>query len=185
MKLSAAMVLFSTAVCCLSAGELKISKVDRVVVVTPEGWNEAAGALAGRPLPFPTVRIAANGDRNAVCLVSILGKNHDEFRNPDVLKQILRGDSRPYLNPGDGLAKVEAKTLPIQAGLGFYANFTDPDLAGKPVHKGSYKTATPIILSIGSDYLIKATILCDDLQGRDYSEALEIVKSIQLEKPKV
>jgi hypothetical protein len=67
--------------------------------------------------------------------------------------------------------------------LGFYANFTDPDLVGKPVKKESYKTATPMILSIGAGYLLKVTIFCGDLTSRDYTDALEMVKSIKVAKP--
>lgn len=116
-------------------------------------------------------------------MISVLDRNRAEYKNSEVLKRILRGDSLPYLSSSEETTKMEIKELPIQGGLGFYANFVDPDLVGKPVKKGSYKTATPIILSIGPNYLIKVTILCDDLKGCDYNEAVQIVKSIKIAKP--
>ena len=60
---------------------------------------------------------------------------------------------------------------------------TDPDLVGKPVKKGSYKTATPMIVGIGQDYLLKITILCDDFASLDYQEAVKIVKSLRVPRP--
>ena len=180
MKNTAPLFLVLFALGNTTAAELQISATEPIMVVAPAGWENAPRG----PVPFPTLRIASTGDRNAVCLISILDKNHAEFKDTELLKKILRGDSRPYVSSRGDLAKVEVKELPIPSGFGFYANFVDPDLVGKPVRKGSYKTATPIIVGIGSDYLIKATILCDDLQGRDYAEALEIVKSIQVAKPR-
>jgi len=47
----------------------------------------------------------------------------------------------------------------VSGGLGFYANFVDPDLVGKPVKKGEYKTATAGLVSLYTKYLIKITVL--------------------------
>jgi len=113
-------------------------------------------------------------------LVSIFDKDKQEFADPQFLKKLLRGDSRPYVSSPDDLSKVKFKELKIDGGLGFYANFVDPDLVGKPVERGSYKTATPIILSLGSKYLIKLTILCDEINGADYRDAIKIVESIRI-----
>jgi hypothetical protein len=66
--------------------------------------------------------------------------------------------------------------------LGFYANFVDPDLVGKPVKEREYKTATPIILSLGTRYLIKITVLCDEIDGADYRDAIKIVESMAIKK---
>jgi hypothetical protein len=120
--------------------------------------------------------------RNAVCLISILDKDKAEFADPQFLKKILRGDSRPYVSSPDELAKLDLKELRIDGGLGFYVNFADPEMVGKPVKRGSYKTATPILLSIGSRYLIKVTIPCDEINGTDYQEAIKIVESIRIKE---
>jgi hypothetical protein len=112
-------------------------------------------------------------------LISILGKNKQEFSDGEFLKRILRGDSQPYVRSSDELSQVELKEIKINGGLGYYTNFVDPDLVGKPVKEGSYKTATPIILSLGSKYLIKVTILCDQINGSDYQDAMTIVGSIR------
>ena len=80
----------------------------------------------------------------------------------------------------DDLSKVELKEVKLNGGLGYYANFVDPELLGKPAKEGSYKTATPIILSLGSSYLIKVTVLCDQINGADYRDAIKLVESIKI-----
>jgi len=115
-------------------------------------------------------------------LVSVFDKDKQAFAEPEFLKKLLRADSRPYVNSAGELSKAEIKELKINGGLGFYANFVDPDLVGKPVQVGSYKTATPIILSLGANYLIKATVLCDEISGPDYRDAIKVVESIRARK---
>jgi hypothetical protein len=183
MKIIALLISIIAVVAPVLAAELKISTAEPLVVSTPRGWQGAVGTAPTAGFPFATCRIEAQGERNAVCMISILDKNRAAFKNPELLKRILRGDSRPYLNSAEEASEMVIQELTIREGLGFYANFVDPDLVGKPTKKGSYKTATPLILSIGTDYLIKATIFCDDLKSPDYTEAVQIVTSIRVVKP--
>jgi len=166
-----------------SAAELKIAAGEPLVVETPAGWVSVPATPPGAPRGAATVRIVAPGERNAACMISIVAKNREEFKDPKALKRVLRGACGAYLSSPAEAEKMEVKELPIQGGLAFYANFTDPDLVGKPIKKESYKTATPIVLSIGAGYLINITIFCDDLKSRDYTEALEMVKSLKLANP--
>lgn len=186
MRLRSTLLLLAFSVAPALAGEVKISTVDPLVVSTPSGW--AVGTPEGpRPgFPFPTTRIVAMGNRNAVCMISVLDRGRPEIADADLLKRILRGDSRPYLASPADAAQLEIKELALTGGgHAYYANFTDPDLVGKPVKKGSYKTATPMIIGIGQDYLLKVTILCDDFASPDYQEALKIVKSLRVPQPAV
>lgn len=162
------------------AEDLRVSSKEPIIVTAPDQWTVKV-PRAGSSL-FETCRIDPATNRNAVCLVSILSKDSTTSPDAEFLKKILRGDCRPYVNSPDDLPKVELKPLKLKDGLGFYANFVDPDLVGKPVQKGSYKTATPVVLSLGSKYLIKVTILCDELNGDDYRDALKIIESIRIKK---
>jgi hypothetical protein len=182
MKRSIALIAILLASAFAGADELHVSSAEPVYVVAPAQWKLGTDRAPVNLFPFETYHVVATGGRNALCLISIYAKDKPQFTDAEFLKKVLRGDSQPYLNfPGD-MAKLEIKELKIAEGLGFYANFVDPDLVGKPVEKGNYKTATPIILSLGSKYLIKVTILCDDLSGADYQEAMRIVESIKVKK---
>ncbi len=162
------------------ADELHVSSAEPVYVVAPAQWalDRYRGPMSS--FPFETYRIMATGNRNATCLISIYAKDKPQLVDSEFMKRVLRGDSGPYLNSPADAANMEIKELRIKDGQAFYANFTDPDLVGKPVEKGNYKTATPVILSLGSKYLIKVTVLCDDLGGADYQDAIKIVESIRI-----
>jgi hypothetical protein len=133
--------------------------------------------------PFETARFIPDNDRNAICLISPLARNRPDFANREFLELVLRNDSRPYWEPGQQAADIEVKEVQIPGGIVVLANFTDQSLVGKPPVQGDYKTATSVLISLGTSHLIKATILCDDLADLDYAEALEIVKSIRVIKP--
>jgi hypothetical protein len=160
--------------------ELRISSTEPVTVTVPDQWQSKIEKSPGKSFPFETYRISPPGGRNAACLISLLAKDKPEFNNPQVLQKVVRGDSRPYVHSADELSKINVKEISLNDGVGYYANFIDPDLAGKPVKKGDYKTATPVILSLGKKYLIKVTILCDQIDGPDYGDVIRIVRSLKI-----
>jgi len=182
MKKTTSLLLILLAYEFARAGDLPVSAKEPVLVVAPDQWQSKKTTAPSSSYPFETFRVTPPTNRNAVCLISIFDKNRPEFSNAQFLKTLLRADSRPYVGSPDELSKLELKKMKINGGLGFYANFVDPDLVGKPVRKGSYKTATPVILSLGSKYLIKVTVLCDEINGADYRDLIEIVESIRIKK---
>lgn len=159
----------------VNGAELSVSSTVPLIVVAPDQWK----ASKVPAVPFETYRIELPNDQNAVCLISVFDKDKKEFADPEFLKKLLRGDSRPYVGSPAELSKIEVKELKLDGGLGFYANFVDPDLVGKPVVKGKYKTATPIIMSVSSKYLVKITLLCDEIDGSVYRDAMTVVKSVK------
>ncbi|HTD87603.1 MAG TPA: hypothetical protein VK850_13580 [Candidatus Binatia bacterium] len=177
-------LLFLLLISCVAgaAAEFKISSTEPVVVSAPAKW-ELTKAKPPRPAPFETWRLSPPDGRNAACLISLLGKDREQFTDPEFLKMLLKMDSQPYVSAEKELSNINIKDLKVAGGLAVYVNFVDPDLAGKPVKKGDYKTATPIIVTIGSKYLVKITILCDELNGLDYREAMKIVESIKEKIP--
>lgn len=162
--------------------ELRVSTKEPIVVVAPDGWKAMKERSPLPSFPFETYRIEPGGNRNVACMISFFDKDKPEFADAAFLKKLVRMDSRPYVASASELSKVDVKEVKINGGLGFYANFVDPDLVGKPVELGSYKTATPVIVSVSSKYLIKVTVLCDEIDGADYRDAMAIVKSIKVKK---
>jgi len=182
MKQLTSLLLIVLACGFARAGNLAVSSTEPIIVVAPDQWQSSKDKSLGGAFPFETYQVVPSTNRNAVCLISIMAKNKQEFADPEFLKKALRAESRPYVGSPDDLAKIELKEMKINSGLGFYANFVDPDLVGKPVKPGSYKTATPIYLSLGSQYLIKVTVLCDEINGADYRDMIKIVESIRIKK---
>lgn len=166
----------------VNGAELRVSSKELVVVVAPDGWKATKDRPPVATFPFETFRIEPSGNRNEICLVTVYDKEKPEFSNAAFLKKLLKGDCQPYVSSADVLAKLDVKEMKIEGGLGFYANFIDPDLVGKPIQKGKYKTATPIIVTLNSKYLIKITMMCDEIDGADYRDAMTMVKSIKVKK---
>ena len=183
MKNISVIIALAFAFSATKAAELPVSTDEPVFVVAPDHWTATKTKSPGGRFPFETFRVEAPGDRNVVCLISIYGKDKPEFTDPEFLKTLLRAESRPYVGSPSQLSTIEIEELTIQGGQGFCSNFVDPDLVGKPSQKGNYKTATPVLMSIGTKYLIKLTILCDEINGTDYQDAITIVESIRVKQP--
>ena len=182
MKTTLSLILTFIVYGLASADEMRVGSKEPVVVDAPSLWESTKDKPPSDSFPFETHRLVPPSNRNAQCLISIYDKDKQEFTDPQFLKKILRGDSRPYVSSPEDLPKLELKELKINGGLGFYANFVDPDLVGKPIKQGDYKTATPVILSLSSKYLVKVTILCDEINGADYRDAIKIIESIRIKK---
>lgn len=176
-----ALLMFSLTSFSLQAAELRISSKEPLVVVAPEKWTSMPEKGKDAKFPFETYRIMPPSDRNAILLISVLDKDKHVFGESKFLQKLLRGDCTTYVNSPHELQAVEIKELKLKSGIGFYANFVDPSMVGKPVRPGSYKVATPIILSLESKYLIKITLLCDEINSIDYRELMKIVHSIKLQ----
>jgi hypothetical protein len=184
MKQIAAVVLLLFGAVTAAAGELAISSKEPVVVTAPDQWKCSKDPLKHDPInfPFEAFQVVPPGGRNAVCLFSILDKNPPKVATREFLASVVIGDSRPYVSNEGELQKLKPRELKINDGFGFYLNFVDPDLVGKPARNGKYKTATPIILYVGGRYIVKATLLCDDLKGAEYRDLMKIVESINIKK---
>lgn len=174
--------LFFSCASVLHAGELTVSSKESIVVTAPDGWTAGVDAAPTRSFPFETYHVQPPAGRNANCLVTLYDKDKLLYADPAYLKKWLQRECLPYVKSPADLPKVETKELKISGSRAFYANFVDPDLVGKPVTKGEYKTATPIIISLDDRYLIKISIFCDDLNGADYQDAVKIAQSIALKK---
>jgi hypothetical protein len=60
------------------------------------------------------------------------------------------------------------------------ARFTDAALVGKPPEKENYKTVTAVFLYLGQRVLVIASLFCDEPQGGEYAEAMEMLRSLRV-----
>lgn len=183
MRVTALLILSTFANGIGNAGELPVSSKEPVVVTAPDQWKSVKDTTKNdflKAFPFETYDVAPPAGRNALCMISILSKGQADIATRDFLKLDIKGECRPYVPNESEIPKLKPKDLKLKDGFGFYLNFVDPDLVGKPIKKGKYKTATPIMLNLSMNYVIKITLLCDDLQGADYRDMMKIVESIRI-----
>src|SRR5262245_23648175 len=119
------------------AVELSVSSNEPIVVEASDGWTSGKDRPPSQSFPIETYRVVPQGDRNAVCLISIYDKDKQHYLDPEFLKTLLRSESRPYVSEPDGLSKLEIKEIDNGEVKGYFHNFVDPDLVGKPVKQGS------------------------------------------------
>jgi hypothetical protein len=174
------LIAFCISLTCTHAAVLRLSSVEPVLVTAPAGWTATQFKPAARDFPFESFRIAPAGDVNAVCLVSIVGKNDERFDDKELLQKAVKLNSRPFVKTEKELESVDLHELKIHEGAGYYADFVDPDLVEKPVKKGSYKVATPVMVNLGKKYLIKLTILSDKVDGPEYKELIKVVETLRV-----
>lgn len=166
----------------LSGADVSLTPNEPIVVSNSVNWIQTSVRPGTTTFPFKTIRLEAPGEVNASVLISIMDKDRPEFLDKNLLQRILIGESRPYISSQEQFDEIEIKTITIANGVGFYTSFIDPDLVGAPPKKGNYKTVTPMIISIGSKYLLKATLFCDDLDGNGFKEAFAIASSIKIKE---
>lgn len=162
------------------AAVFRVSSAEPVIVTAPANWTVTTHKPATRDFPFESFRIAPAGDVNAICLVSIIGKDDDRFEDKELLEKAVKLNSRPFVPSEKELESVELHELKINGGAGYYADFIDPNLVDKPIKKGNYKVATPMIINLGKKYLIKLTVLSDKVDGPDYKELMKVVQTIRV-----
>jgi hypothetical protein len=163
----------------VEAGPLRVSTAEPIIVSAPNGWKIAKDRPPTAQFPFETYKIFHSDGRNAACMISVIGKNREQFADKDLLKKVVAAQARAFVRSENDLAEIEMHDLKVEGGLGLYADFADPNLVGKPAKKGDYKVATPIVVSLGTKYLLQITILTDDTDGEDHRELVNIVKTIR------
>ena len=146
---------------------------DAAEVTPATGWYLTKN---DRPSPFPTITYRAPAGRKATVLLSLLPAARLGVTDAASLRKIFPTICRPYLPSPD--FPVRPTDLQLTQGIGIYATFVDPALAGKPAGPGDYKTATSACVFLGGDVLVHATLLCDDPASRDFSEGLDMVRGI-------
>lgn len=176
-------LLLICALCLLASvartAELQVDPDAPIHVTLPAGWSKNDEPHGPPVVRFHTIRFFAGGNRNAEVLISVLDKDRSDRVDEKRLKEVLKADCLPYVTSARELNGIKPKSLPLAAsGTAYYANFTDSNLIGKPTRKEVFKTATVMIIALGTKYVLKATILCDEFDGVDYREAMAIVTSL-------
>ncbi|HEY0455337.1 MAG TPA: hypothetical protein VGE41_03120, partial [Verrucomicrobiae bacterium] len=76
LKIKAALLLICLLAASVRADELQVSSKEPLVVNAPADWKATKEKI---PAPFETYKITPPGNRNAACLISVLGKGKQEF----------------------------------------------------------------------------------------------------------
>lgn len=115
---------------------------------------------------------------NASCTIAVSFPESDRFDTKARLKLRVEAD-------GHGLAeqsverKAVAREFTLTSGYGFYCNFTDPELRGKPPQPGNYKVMTMGKIRYSPTVLVDVSIMADGFRDAPYQELLGAVEGME------
>jgi hypothetical protein len=147
----------------------------RLTLYLPGEWKVATASMAGTV----TVNITPKRDGvNASCTISVTFPEVDRVDTKARLK--LRVEADAYgLAEGSVEKRAVAKEFSLATGIGFYCNFTDPDLRGQPSQPGNYKVTSVGKIKLAPDVLVDVQILADGFREAPYQELLGAIDGME------
>jgi hypothetical protein len=114
---------------------------------------------------------------NAACTLAVTFPETDRYDTKARLKLRVEADCH-------GLAeqsverKAYGREFSLTSGFGFYCNFTDPNLRGKPSEKGNYKVMSVGKIRLAADVLVDVQIMADGFSDEAYQQLLGAVEGM-------
>ncbi|MEY4938981.1 MAG: hypothetical protein RIQ93_716 [Verrucomicrobiota bacterium] len=142
-----------------------------------EGWKVAMTNMGGQA----TVNVTPTGDANATCTLMISMPEQDRLDTKSRLKLRLEADARNVAE-GSVEGKAIGREFTLATGFGFYCNFTDAAMKGKPPEKGNYKVMSMGKIRLAPDVIIDVQIMADDFRGRPYQELLGAIEGMEYKR---
>lgn len=178
MKKFLALLLLSAAGLFGQMQKLDLGSHGRLTLYLDDAWKFETADYGDRQM----VNIVPKGEANASCSLTITFPEQDRLDTKKRLNLRTEVNGQP-LAERSVEGKSIAKEFSLQTGFGFYCNFTDPDLVGKPSEKGNFKTITAGLIHLASDVLIEVTISADGFSSEPYQQLLGMIEGMEFTPP--
>lgn len=150
----------------------------RLTLYLDDSWKFETADYGDRQM----VNVAPKGDLNASCALTITFPEQDRYDTKKRLSLRVEVNGQP-LAERSVEGKSIAKEFSLQTGFGFYCNFTDPDLVGKPPERGNFKTLSIGLIRLAPDVLIEVTISADGFNSEPYQQLLGMIEGMEFTPP--
>lgn len=138
-------------------------------------WKTDVSTL-GREITL-TIK-SARESTNASCTLAVSFPEVDRFDTKAKLRMRVEIDGQGYAAQSvEG--RAYAQEFALTTGYGFYCNFTDPALRGKPVKPGDYKVATVGTIRINPQVLINVFIGAEGFRDPAYQQLLGAIEGME------
>lgn len=176
MKKLFAMVLVLVAVAAGRAQEvLDLGQHGKLTLYLLGDWKTEVSTL-GREVTL-NIRSAKEAT-NAACTLSVSFPDVDRFDSKAKLKMRVEIDGQGYVEQSvEG--RAFAKEFNLASGMGFYCNFTDPNLRGKPVKPGDYKVVTVGKIKLSPTVLVDVFIGGEGFATEAYNSLLGAIEGME------
>jgi hypothetical protein len=170
---------------CLVAAGLRAESVTidlgsrgRLTLFFPGDWKFTDTDMAGTATLDAT---PTDGRVNASCHIVVTTPDQDNQNTKQRLKQRLEADCAPLAEQCvEG--KARAKEFSLTSGFGFYCDFTDPELVGKPPEKGNYKNQSVGRIRLAPDVLVDIVISADGFKSEPYQQCLGAIEGMEYKR---
>ena len=178
MKKILALLLLSAAGAFAQVEKINLGSHGSLAVYHDGSWKFYIADYGDRQI----VTIAPKGEANASGSLTITFPEQDRLDTKKRLIQRVEVNGMPIAEHSSE-GKSIAKEFSLQTGYGFYCNFTDPDLIGKPPEKGNFKTISAGMIHLTADVLIELTISADGFTSEPYQQLLGMIEGMEFTPP--
>jgi hypothetical protein len=175
MKTLVALFLLTMTTAAAQVETLNFGSRGKLTIYLPGDWKVASTDMAGTY----TVTLTPKKDAvNASATIAVTFPDVDRFDTKNRLK--LRVEADAYgLAESSVEGKAIAKEFTLTNGYGFFCNFTDPELRGKPSQPGNYKVMTVGKIRLGPAVLVDVQIMADGFRDEPYQQLLGAIEGME------
>ena len=138
-------------------------------------WRSHVSTL-GRELTL-TIK-SAKEETNASCTLTVTFPETDRFDTKAKLKMRVEIETEVFAAQSvEG--RAVAREFTLTTGFGFYCNFTDAALRGKPVKPGDYKVATAGKIKVSPQVLVDVFIGAEGFRDEAYQQLLGAIEGME------
>ena len=175
MKKLFALVFLLSAVCGSAQEVVDLGQHGKLTLYLLGDWRTEISTL-GREVTF-TIK-SAKESTNASCTLTASFPEVDRFDTKQKLKMRVEIDTAPFAAQSvEG--KSVAREFNLTSGFGYYCNFTDPELRGKPVKPGDYKVATAGKIKLSPTVLLEVFIGAEGFRDEAYQQLLGAIEGME------
>jgi hypothetical protein len=174
MKKFLALLLLSAAALSAQVEKLDLGSHGRINLYHDGSWKFETADYGDRQI----VTVAPKGEANASLALTITFPEQDRLDTKKRLALRTEVNGQPMADHSvEG--KSIAKEFALQVGYGFYCNFTDPELIGKPPEKGNFKTISVGLIHLAADVLVEVSISADGFNSEPYQQLLGMIEGME------
>jgi hypothetical protein len=158
-------------------GTIDLRSHGSLAIYLEDGWKVSTSEFGDRVI----VNIEPLDEgTNANAALTITFPEQDRFSTRAKLRIQVEVNGRQY-EEGSTERKSVSRELNTQPSVayGFYCNYSDPELVGKPPQKGNYKMISVGLIRVAPDVLIEMAISSDDARGKPYQQLLGALEGME------
>lgn len=175
MLLRLLLFLGGTLAACAQSETLDLGGRGRLSLFLPGEWKIDTTQFGGQGTLTLT---PAKSGVNASGTLTVTFPDVDRFDTKARLKLRVEADGHAVAESSvEG--KAYAREFTLSQGYGFYCNFTDRDLRGRPSQAGNYKVMTMGRIRLAADVLVEVQLMADAFNDEAYQQMLGAVEGME------